>query len=167
MDEPRAKQEVEKQGQPDALVLYGRLVWEGVLPEGFDSSRSSTAQSPRQQNGKGRSSARFDNVAAAGWLSDVQATRRSFERGPASASLPSQKWLQRQQAEPRRLSGAVFNEPCTTHRRPVRRLKRPRGFVGFKLWRCWWRGRLRRWAISLHVSQAVLLCWAQAEEQLR
>ena len=37
MDESRVKPEVEKQGHPDSLVLYRSLVWEGVLPDGFDS----------------------------------------------------------------------------------------------------------------------------------
>ena len=71
MDEPRAKQEVEKQGQPDAFVLYRSLVWEGVLPEGFDRefqefySPVSPAAERQRQN-----SAHCDNVAAAGWLSE-------------------------------------------------------------------------------------------------
>ena len=50
-------------------------------------------------------------------------------------------WLQLQQAEFRRPSRAACNEPCTTHHRPGKRLKRLRGFVGFKLWRCWWKSR--------------------------
>ena len=36
MDEPREKHELEDSGHPDALVLYRSLVWEGVLPDGFD-----------------------------------------------------------------------------------------------------------------------------------
>ena len=69
MDEPRAKQEVEKQGQPDALVLHRSLVLEGVLPDGFDSEFQEfySAVSPTAERQR-QNSAHFDSVAAAGWL---------------------------------------------------------------------------------------------------
>ena len=60
MDEPRAKQEVEKQGQPDALVLQqlglGRSPSRGL--------RQRVSGVPLRSV----SAAHFDNVTAAGWL---------------------------------------------------------------------------------------------------
>ena len=108
LDEPRAKQEAEEPGQPDALVLYKRLVWEGVLPDGFDREFQDfySAVSPAAERQR-QNSAHFDNVAAAS-TSD----RQRLERKPDRTSLPSQRWLQRQQAEFRRPSRAAFNEPC-------------------------------------------------------
>ena len=73
------KPEVEKQGQPDSLVLYRSMVWEGVLPDGFDSefqkfySSVSPAAERQRQN-----SAHFDNVEAACWLSQHKTTRQRF-----------------------------------------------------------------------------------------
>ena len=84
-----------------------------------ESFRSSTAQCLRQQKGKGRTQLTSTGSAST-------SARQRFERRPDRTSLPLQKWLQRQQAESRRLSRDAFNESCTTHHRPGKRLKRLR-----------------------------------------
>ena len=116
MDEPRVKPEVEKQGQPDSLVLYRSLVWEGVLPDGFDSefqkfySSVSPAAERQRQN-----SAHFDNVAARVGSASTNARQRPVRRSDRM-SPHWLKLLQRRQAGYRRLPKAAFNEPCTTRR---------------------------------------------------
>ena len=107
MDEQRAKQEVEKQGQPNALVLCRSSVWEGVLPERFDREFQEF-----EQNGKGRTQLTSTTSPQRAGSASTSARQR-LERRPDCTSLPSQKWLQRQQAESRRLSRAAFNERCT------------------------------------------------------
>ena len=76
----RAKQEVEKQGQPDALVLYRSLVWEGVLPDGFDREFQDfcSAVSPAAERQR-QNSHHFDNVAAAAaTMAQVRAPSKNF-----------------------------------------------------------------------------------------
>ena len=96
------------------------------------SSRSSTAQCLRQQNAKGRTRLTLTTSRLRAGSANTSAKQR-LKRRPDRASLRWEKWLQRQQAGSRRLSRVAFNEPCTTHRRPGKRLKRQRGFVGYKL----------------------------------
>ena len=123
---------------------YSTRAWFGkgsFLLASTENSMISTAQCHRQQNGKGRT-----QLASTTWRAGSASTsdRQRLERRPDRTSLPLQRWLQRQQAEFQRPSRAAFNEPCRTHRRPGKRLKRLRGFAGYNLWRSWWKGRLRR-----------------------
>ena len=95
----------------------------------------------------------------------AQAPGRGWREGQTARAYP-----RRSGCSDSRQSPEDFQEPPSTsfvHHRPGKRLKRLRGFVGFKLCLFWWKGRPHRWATSWHVSQAVLLCWAQAEEQPR
>ena len=82
-----ANQEVLEQGQPDALVLHKSLVWEGVLPEGFDREFQEfySGVSPAAERQR-HTSAHFDNVAAAGWISEhkLQAEVREKARSGCS-----------------------------------------------------------------------------------
>ena len=148
MDEPREKHELEDSGHPDALVLYRSLVWEGVLPDGFDKEFQKFYAAVAPAAERQRQSAA--NVAAAGWLSEHKRKAEALEK-----ARPHEPTL----AE---VVAATAGRVPKTFKSRLQR-----GFGGFRLWRSWSRGRPRRWVISLHVSQAVLLWWESGEEQLR
>ena len=81
IDEPRVKPQIEKQGQPDSLVLYRSLVWEGVLPDAFDSEfqKFYSSVSPLAERQR-QNSAHFDNVEAACWLSEHKRKAEASEK---------------------------------------------------------------------------------------
>ena len=81
MDDPREKHELEGSGHPDALVLYRSLVWEGVLPNGFDKEFQMfyAAVAPAAERQR-QSAANFDNVAVAGWLSEHKRKAEALEK---------------------------------------------------------------------------------------
>ena len=64
-----------------------------------------------------------------------------LRRRPDRTSQLWQRCLQLRRAEFRRRSRVVSREPCTSHRRPGKRLKSPRDFASFKHSLCSWNDR--------------------------
>ena len=111
-----ASEEIERQGQSDAVVLYRSVVWEGVLPDGIDeefqkfySSVSPAAERQRQN------SAHFDNVAAAGWLSEhkrkAEVEEKARKHEPTFAEMVAATAGRVPKTFKGRLQRALYNTP--------------------------------------------------------
>ena len=154
-------------GQPDALVLCKSLVWEGVLPENFVKAFQEfySAVSPAAERQR-QNSAHIDNVAA-GWLSEhkrqAEAREKTRPREPTLAEVIVATAGRVPKTFKSRLQRALYDTP--TARQDAEEAERLRWLLALALL-----GKVAYTdgqSISLHASQAVLLCWAQAEEQPR
>ena len=120
-------------GVPDSLVLYRSLVWEGVLPVGFDEEfqRFYTAVAPAAERQR-QSAANFDNVAAVAWLSEHKRKAEALEK-----ARPHEPTLAEVVAATAGRVPKVFKsrlrDLCTTLLLLGRRQKKRRGFGGYRL----------------------------------